>query len=189
MTLEKWTRLVALVGCGILSGACATSRYTQSRIEPATPGSRGGSGTRATAEIEGLKLSVETLDRTPENDPARRLSLRLVFDPDQLGYSFDPGQVVLRGPDGREWRASGGQYHPLHSKASFDVCFAAAVEPETPMNLVVSGLALGPKRLPPVTFSLGRRGGTSIDRVYWLEAVGTAILVPLEILAYASGGM
>jgi hypothetical protein len=176
--------LALLAGC-VLSSACATTRYTQSSIEAVPPDVEGNVGSRASIEIEGLRLGIHVLDRTPEQEAIRRLTLRLVFEPDELGYSFDPGQVVLRTADGREWRATGGKYLPLYPKAAFNLAFGAAVDPETPAELVLGGLARGTKRLEPITFRLARRRGRSIDRMYWLEA----IIVPLAVLTYPYSGM
>jgi len=177
-TLRKSLALVA--GC-VLSCACATTRYTQSRIETVPSDVKGHAGSRASVEIEGLKIRIESLDRTPREEPTPRLSLRLVFEPRELGYSFDPGQVVLRDSKGDEWRASGGGYQRLHPGSGFDLAFDVAITPETRADLVLGGLARGPKRLAPVTLRLARREGRSIDRVYWLEAIGYV----LSAAAYA----
>jgi hypothetical protein len=40
-------------------------------------------------------------------------------------------------------------------------------------------------RLAPVTLRLSRHEGTSIDRMYWLEAIGVALTAPLAGAAYA----
>ena len=190
MTTDRLVRLLATLGGCLLLGACATTRYTQSRIEAVTPGVQGKAGSSTALEIEGLKLRLQTLDRTPEQEGIRNLSLRVVFEPEELGYSFDPGQVVLRTADGRERRAKGGQYLPIYEGAAFTLTFDAAVEPDSQAELVLGGLARGGTRLEPVTFRLGRQRGRSIDRMYWLEAIGTAVIVPLSVLSYgAYGGM
>jgi hypothetical protein len=93
----------------------------------------------------------------------------------------DPGQVVLRSADGREWPANGRGYQPLCPKASIDVGFDAAVEPGTTVDLALSGLARGLRRLEPVTLRLARRKGLSYDRLYWLEVI--------EILLEAGAAM
>jgi hypothetical protein len=175
--LAKSTVFVA--GC-VLSCACATTRYSQSRIETVPSDVKGHTGSRASVEVEGLKIRIESLDRTPREETIPRLSLRLVFEPRELGYSFDPGQVVLRDSKGGEWRASGGEYRPLFPGAGFDLAFDVAVTPETRADLVLGGLARGPMRLAPVTLRLARREGRSIDRVYWLEA----LLAPLAYAPY-----
>jgi len=84
--------------------------------------------------------------------------------------------------NGREWRATGGEYLPVYSKATVDLVFGAAVEPKTQAELVLGGLARGTKRLEPVTFLLARHPGRSIDRMYWLEAIA----VPLAVLSYGT---
>jgi hypothetical protein len=185
MAITRSVRSLALLATWVLSAACATSRYTQSQIEALPPGVKGKGGSRASLEIEGLKLAVHVLDRTPEQESVRSLTLRIVFDPRELGYSFDPGQVVLRAADGREWRATAGQYLPLYPEATFELAFDVAVEAETGVELVLDGLARGPKRLEPVTLPLARRPGRSIDRVYWLEVIGYA----MAVLTYPYGGM
>ena len=177
-TLGKSLALVA--GC-VLSCACATTRYTQSRIETLPSDVKGHAGSSASVEIEGLKVRIESLDRTPREETIPRLSLRLVFEPRELGYSFDPGQVVLRDSKGGEWRASGGGYQLLHPGSGFDLAFDVAITPETRADLVLGGLARGPKRLAPVTLRLARHAGRSYDRLYWLEAIGYV----LSAAAYA----
>ena len=185
MAIARFVGSLALIaGCAV-SGACATTHYTQSRIEAVPPDVEGRPGSSASIEIEGLRLGIRLLDRTPEEQAIRRLTLRLVLEADELGYSFDPGQVVLRTADGREWRPTGGAYLPVYSKAEFDLVFGVAVEPETHAQLVLGGLARGPKRLEPVTLLLARHPGRSIDRMYWLEAIA----VPLAVLTYPYGGM
>ena len=73
----------------------------------------------------------------------------------------------------------------LNPGATFDVSFATAVEPEDRLELVVGGLARGARRLEPVIFQLARRRGRSIDRMYWLEAIGYG----LAVLTYPYGSM
>lgn len=185
MTVPRSARALVLLAGGVLAGACATTRYTQSGIDALPPRVEGRTGSTAAAEIEGLKLRIRTLDRTPEQEAVRRLALQIEFEPRELGYSFDPGQVLVRTPDGREWRARGGRYHPLFPKATFDLWFDVTVEPGARVELVLGGLARGSKRLEPVSFGLSRQRGTSIDRMYWLEAVGYA----MAVLTYPYGGM
>jgi hypothetical protein len=171
---------------GLLSASCATTRYTQSAVVAVPPDAKGKAGSAASLEIEGVKLRIEALDRAPREEAIPALSLRVVFDPRELGYSFDPGQVVLRSPDGREWRAAGGGYRPVYPKAGFTVTFDASIPKEASFDLVLGGLARGTKRLEPVTLRLARRDGRSYDRLYWLEAIGYAVMLPL---AAAGGGL
>jgi hypothetical protein len=177
-------RAVVALLFGLLSAACATSRYTQSAVVELPPDVRGQPGSAASLEIEGLKVRISSLDRAAESQAIPRLALRIVFDPPELGYSFDPGQVVLRRSDGGECRAPGGQYHPVYPQARFDLEFDATVPKEASVELVLGGLARGQKRLEPVTLRLVRRSGRSIDRVYWLEAIGY-VLAPLALAPYA----
>ncbi len=68
-----------------------------------------------------------------------------------------------RAEAGTGWLAPGAQ---------FDLVFDVVVTPETEADLVLGGLARGPKRLAPVTLRLARHAGRSYDRLYWLEAIG-----------------
>jgi len=184
-------RFAVLVAASALSSACATTRYTQSRFEAAPSGADGKASAVVSLEVEGLKVRVETLDRAPREAVRETggevppLALRIAFEPRALGYSFDPGQVVLRSADGREWRTSRAGYEIVHPGASFELAFDAAVEPGTRFELVLGGLARGPTRIEPVTLRLARSEGRSIDRMYWLEAIGYA----LAVLTYPYGGM
>jgi hypothetical protein len=178
--MSRARRVLFAVLVGLLPTACATTRYTQSAVVAVPPGVEGRAGSSASLEIEGLKLRIETLDRAPRSEAIPPLRLRIVFNPRELGYSFDPGQVVLRGADGKEWRAEGGEYRPVYPKATFDLAFEGAVSKEASLELVLGGLARGERRLEPVALKLARRGGRTIDRVYWLEI----LLAPL---AYGMG--
>ena len=179
------TSLMVLAAGSVLSGGCATSHYTQSRIEVGRPDAEGPAGSAVSFEIDGLRVAIQTLDRAPEPETIPRLRLRLVLDPDELGYSFDPGQVVLRTGDGGEWRAAESRYVPVNPKSAFELAFDARVEPEARVELELGGLARGTKRLEPVTLRLFRQRGRSIDRLYWLEAIGYG----LAALTYPYGGM
>jgi hypothetical protein len=53
------------------------------------------------------------------------------------------------------------------------------VSREASLELVLGGIARGQKRLEPVTLRLKRRNGRSYDRLYWLEAIGYAVLAPI----------
>jgi hypothetical protein len=163
--------------CLVTSG-CATSRYSQSRIATA-PGASTGRGAHGVVfEIDGVKTRVETLDRAPQGGQAPRLSLRISFEPRALGYSFDPGQVVLRTDDG-EWRPTQNGYRPVLPDSSFELSYSVGVDTQQHAELVVSGLARGKAALAPVTLRISRHEATSIDRMYWLEAIGVALAAPL----------
>jgi len=179
-------RAFAAVVVGLVSAACATTRYTQSRLETEPHAAKTRVGEAVTVEVEGLKVRVGNVDRAPRGQVIPNLGLRLVFEPDALGYSFDPGQVVLRSADGREWRSRGGEYRPVYPKARFDLAFDATVSKAASFDLVLGGLARAQKRLEPVTLRLARREGRSYDRLYWLEAIGYAVALPL---AGAGGGL
>lgn len=182
MRTHKATLLLMSAAC-LLPAACATTRYTQSGFAALPPGVEGRAGASATLELDGLKLRVESLDQVARGEEIPPLALRLSFDPSVLGYSFDPGQLSLRGRDGATWRArvaDGAGYRALLPGSGYEVAFDVAVTPDAPVDLVVDGLARGSKRLPPVTITLARRSGRSLDRVYWLEV----LLAPLGMLAY-----
>jgi hypothetical protein len=176
------SRGVVVVLLAVLSAACATTRYTQSALAPVPPGSGSAAGvarakghTVATLEVDNVKLRVATMDRAPRGQAIPPLGVRVEFDLPEIGYSFDPGQVVLRSADGREWRAKGGGYQPLAPDTTVDLAFDAVVAEGAAFELVLDGLARGTTRLDPVTLRLARRNGSSIDRVYWLEV----LLAPL----------
>ena len=185
MTRSRFSRSLILVLAAAVPAGCATTRYTQSRI--AAPQAKGRGSEAARLEIDGVKVRVESLDRAPREQGTPSFAVRVVFEPEALGYSFDPGQVVLRDAGGRTWHAGAGGYQLLGSGASFDLSFDAAVAPGKPMELVLGGLACGTKRIEPVTLRLARGEGRSYDRLYWLEALGMALLVPLGILSYGVG--
>jgi hypothetical protein len=190
--LSRARSAVVAVLVGLLPAACATTRYTQSGIVALPPDVKGRPGSTASLEIEGLKLRIETLDRAPQSQAIPRLALRLVFEPKEIGYAFDPEQVVLRGGDGATWRphaagpgtfdgrlwscATGAApgvsepgYHFLASRSCFDLDFEVTVAKDTRLALVVGGLARGQRRIEPLTLTVARRSGRTIDRVYWLE--------------------
>jgi hypothetical protein len=156
--------LVALAG--LACAACATTPYTRSAVVT-SPASK--ANTIASIEVERVKLRIEPLDRAVDGEAIPPLKVRIAFDVREVGYSFDPGQVVLRGPDGRQWHANGSGYQPLLPNDTVDLGFDAVVEPEVPFELVVGGLARGPKRLETVKLRLVRRHGRSLDRLFWLE--------------------
>ncbi len=184
-------RVTVAVLVGLLP-ACATTRYTQSGIVALPPEVKGRPGSPASLEIEGLKLRIEGLDRAPERAAIPPLGLRVVFEPKEIGYAFDPNQVVLRGSDGatwrphvvgpglfdtRSWRCATGalpaapeqRYHALAPKSCFDLDFDVTVEKDARLMLVLDGLARGQRRIEPLTLPVARRSGRTIDRVYWLE--------------------
>jgi hypothetical protein len=208
MSSRELTRLAVVAATSLLSAACATTSYTRSSVTSVPPGLKGKAGADATLEIEGLKLRIETLDRAPVSREIPQLAIRLVFDPRVLGYSFDPGQVALRASDGAAWRprvsgpgtfltgpwsCSGDvssddapRSHLLAPRSCFELAFDVALAPEQRLELEIGGLARGRTRIEPVRLRLARRAGRSLDRVYWLEAVGAVLAAPL---ALAGGGL
>ena len=203
MLRKELVRLVVVSAACVLPAACATTHYSRSGIETLPAGLKGKAGANASIEIEGLKLRVETLDQAPKQTAVPPLALRLVFDPRELGYSFDPAQVVLRGADGAtsrprvygpgqfvtaSWACAGGssagsepRYHSLAPGSCFELTFDVAVLADSQLELALGGLARGSRRIDAVALKLARRTGTSIDRVYWLEA----LLAPLAYAPYA----
>jgi hypothetical protein len=184
MTTRALGRIAVLIAC-LVPAACATSRYSQSRIETMPKGVEGRGGASATLEIHGVKLRIESLDRVRKGEDAPRLSLRMRLEPRELGYSFDPGQVVLRFSDGRVSRPYSSGYRLLERRSIVDLAFDAGVESTQTAELVVGGLARGTKPLAPVTLRLARHDGTSIDRMYWLEAIGIALAAPFAAVGAA----
>lgn len=185
MDRTRAVRLLGLVVACALSGACATTRYTQSRVTALPPGAKGATGGAASLQLDDdLRVRIEPLDRAMRGSEVPNLGLRVAFEPRVLGYSFDPGQVVLRTVDGREWRAPGGEYRPILDGASFDVAFPAPVRPGEAAELEIGGLARGPQRLAPVRLRLARRDAVSSRLTPGAEKTLLNILaVPLVILA------
>jgi hypothetical protein len=131
---------------------------------------------------------------------APRLGLALRFRTRVLGYSFDPGRLALRDGKGGEWRpaaASAGRlkygecqtaaafgdarggYVPLAEGSCILVQFDRALGAGDRLDLVVSGAALGKRRLEPVTVGLVRVEST------WRQAdddVVKVLTLPLKIL-------
>lgn len=183
---------VVLVAAALLSGGCATTRYSQSHVVAPSPATPRQARAAASFALDGLAVRVETLDRATRDDPIPDLALRVTLRPDALGYSFDPGQVVLRTADGREWRAAGGQYQPVLRGASFEVAFDAPVAPGESAELTLGGIARGRKRLEPVALRLARREGVSRALTRTGEQILTVplviLLAPLALAGAATGG-
>lgn len=202
MTSRKLARLAVTAAC-LLPAACATTSYSRSGVAAVPEGVKGSRGSNASLQIEGLKLRIESLDYAKKGEALPPLAVRLVFDPSELGYSFDPTQVALRAADGSSfkprvhgpgqfttpsWTCSGGAsvdaqgYHLLAPRTCFELTFDVALTADTPLELELSGFARGRRKIEPVKLALARRSGRSLDRVYWLEV----LLAPL---ALAGGGM
>lgn len=176
MATRKSVRLAILALAGLLPAACATTSYSRSGVVAVPPGVKGKAGSSATVQIEGLKVRLESLDYAKREDPIPSLGLLLEFDPRELGYSFDPAQVVLRDESGASWSPRGcvpgsSSYQALVPGSSIVLAFDAVLGPDARLELVLGGLARGRQRLDPVTLPLARRKGRSIDRVYWLEVL------------------
>jgi hypothetical protein len=185
MVTRTLVQTAVLGAASLLLSGCATSRYSQSRIATAPQAAHGRGGHAVSFEIDGVKTRVESLDRVRQGGAAPRLSVRIAFEPRALGSSFDSGQVVLRLLDGRESRPLSSGYRALGPHSSVELVFDSAVESSESAELILAGLARGATRLEPVTLRLTRHEGTSIDRMYWLEAIGVALAAPLAGAAYA----
>jgi hypothetical protein len=197
---------VTAAGAALLLGTsgCTTAGYSATRIDPLPPGTKGrASGTAAWFEIERLKVALYGGDTAKEGTAVPPLRLRLVFDPPEIGYSFDPGQVLLRGASGTEWRPhvlgpglvdqggggpcrvvgsaadafGGSAYRFLTARTCFELGFDLTVQPDVPLDLVLDGFARGPKRLPSLTLRVQRRSWRSIEHIWPLEI----LLAPLAI--------
>jgi hypothetical protein len=178
MTPLRLVRSLVFLAGAVASAACATTRYTQSRIEALPPDVAGRPGSSASIDIDGLRLHIQLHDRTREEETIRHLALSIVFDTDRPDYSFDPGQVLLRTADGREWRGADEGSVPLYPGAVFDLAFGTPVEPKARPELVIGGLTRGNTPLDPVSVVLARHRERTIDRVYWLEGVGRLLVGP-----------
>jgi len=182
MVIRTLVRIAALAAAWIVTSGCATARYSQSAIATAPLAANGRAAHSVAFAIDGVKTRVESLDRAPQGGQAPRLSLRISFEPGALGYSFDPGQVVLRTDEG-EWRPAQNGYRPVLPDSSYELSFSVGINDQQHAELVVSGLARGTTALAPVTLRLSRDEGTSITRMYWLEAIGVALAAPLAGVA------
>jgi hypothetical protein len=203
--MRKAARLLVVSSVCLLPVACATTSYSRGGVATLPPGVKGKAGSNAVVEIERLKLRLESLDYAKQEASIPPFTVRLVFDPRELGYSFDPRQVTLRAADGSTWKprvygpgrfltgpwscsgagiaAQDAQgYHVLAPGSCFELAFEVPLERAARFELELGGLARGQRRLDPVRLAFARRDGRSIDRVYWLEAV-------LAPLALAGGGM
>jgi len=185
MTSISQLRAVTLgLVAGALLAGCATKRYDGTSVLSLPSGLQGRVGGRsASFALDGLKVRLEAAGQ--EAGPARRprVSLAIRFDPRELGYSFDPAQVVVRDPEGQTWPAQAtGGYRPLAPGSTFGLSFAVEAAPESRLTLVIDGLARGSRRLDPVALPIGPRRWSTIERIYWLEA----LLMPLTL---AGGGM
>jgi len=194
MVTRKLFCLVLVSAACLAPAACATTRYSRGGVATLPPGVKGKAGAHASIEIEGLKVRLESLDYAKRQEALPPFALRLVFDPRELGYSFDPAQVVLR--DGNEatwsprvsgpghfatgpWACTGAgaagasepRYHLLAPGSCFELVFEVTLTPESRLELELGGLARGRRRLDPVRLTLARRDGRSLDRVYWLEVL------------------
>jgi len=198
-------RLAPLSLAAALSLACSTAGYHASAFAPPSPPAKEGRfATAAALEVDGLKIRIDSADVAREGEAAPPLALRLTFEPREIGYSFDPGQVLLRSGDGAaQWHprvfgpglldtrrgicgaASPAErppeehrYYLLSPKTCFDLAFDVTVGSDVRLQLALGGLALGQKRLEPVDLSVRRRSWRAIERLYWLEVLMLPLAVP-----------
>jgi hypothetical protein len=205
--------LILSLAAAALLPACTTVTRSATRVAaPSDPqGSKASRSVRLSLD-EHLRAELRTTDAVasvvprPSGGPASAapaappLGLALRFQTRVLGYSFDPGQLVLRDGKGGEWKpaaASAGRmkygecqvaaafgeprggYVPLAEGSCILVQFDRAVGAGDRLDLVVSGAALGKRRLEPVTVGLVRVEST------WREAnddVVKVLTLPLKIL-------
>ena len=188
---------LALVAACVLSCACATTRYTQSRIETVPSDVKGHAGSRASVEIEGLKIRIESLDRTPRggDDPAPLAAARVRAA--RARVFLRPGAGRPAGLGGGEWRAGGGGLPAALPGLGLRSRLRRRGDAGDPADLVLGGLARGPKRAraghaaprparralrstactgsrPSATSLLGRRYASLTSRVRPLDSAGTS---------------
>jgi hypothetical protein len=168
--------------------ACATKRYDVSAIGRPGPDGR-VDGTRAKLELSGLRVTVESTDAvelpahaaTGAPAAARGLAVRLCFQAEELGYSFDPGRVVLR-RDGEEFRASaaGGRAW-IQPGTCTPLRFDAPVDERADQQLVLDGLARGRTAIGPVVLAVARK---RVERRYLTKGGVDALTLPFKILLF-----
>jgi hypothetical protein len=173
---------LGLLAAALALPACSTTTSTVTGLALAAPGEPGrrrvGPSIRVTLD-ERLRAEVRTTDRVPADAASPALSLSLAFDAKELGYSIHAGQLVLRDGRGGEWRpasasaawmrygscegggrASAGDplvgYVPVARGSCVLVEFDRGVGPGERLELVIAGVAVGQRRLDPVTVSLTR---------------------------------
>jgi hypothetical protein len=209
-------RVLALAAVALLP-ACTTVTRSATRVAPPSdPQGKKHSRSVTLSLDEHLRAALRTTDAVASVVPppsgaqataapapaAPPLGLALQFQTRVLGYSFDPGQLVLRDGRGGEWRpvaASAGRmkygecqaagtfgdarggYVPLAEGSCVLVHFDRAVGNGDRLELVVAGAALGKRRLEPVTVGLVRVEST------WRQAndgLVDALTLPLKILLF-----
>jgi len=188
MNPVRYDVMAALVVCWVACGACATTRYSETRMIPAAD-VRGRADSRLSLHVDDAKISIETRDRVPRDSEPTRLVLEIAFEPHVLPYSFDHSQVVLRVHGKGEWRpeSSPAGYVPITSGSKFTLVFGTSVTPGSEAELEIGGLARGAEPVDAVLLRIGRRSGTSIDRMYWLEALAYPVGLLLGLSQYAGG--
>jgi hypothetical protein len=192
--------VVAVALAALLPAGCSTVALHGSRIETVPDGATGRArGQAVTLEIEGLRLKAQPVDAVAVGRPLPPLRVRLVFEPAVIGYSFNPGDVRLRDAAGTEWKAlvagpgalewdvcrgaSGpvatgpGGFVTLWRGCCFEIQFDVATPPEGRLVLELDGLARGQRRLAPAKLQVAHATWSRVERMYWLEALGTALEV------------
>jgi hypothetical protein len=173
-------RVLGLLAAAIALPGCSTTTRSISGLAPSASGepARGRVAPSIRLSLdESLRAEVQATDAVPSGGAVPALSLRLVFEPKVLGYSFDAGQLVLRDGRGGEWRparASAGRmrygaceiasgppdavngYVPLARGTCVEVGFEHPVPPGERLELVIVGAAVGQRRLAPTTVALAR---------------------------------
>jgi hypothetical protein len=195
MRAEGCLKAVVLV-VTLLAPACATKRYGVSAIADVPKASGRSAGYGAQLRLTGIEAAIDALDGAAGEAPP--LSLRVRLRSKDLGYSFDPGRVVLR-RGGDEWHArrtsapecgasgvlaeaEGGRLW-LAPRACLVLAFDASVGDGAGQEVVFDGLARGRRPIPPVTLSIARRELVARSLTPGARKFGEAvILVPLYIL-------
>lgn len=188
--LERLSR--ALTGAAsLVLAACSTAGYNATHIDAPDVAGRPAK-VKTSIAIEGLELELSSSDTVREGEPIPPLSLQLVFEPREIGYSFDPGQVRLRDGTGAEWQpstadrgnagsschhGSGVGYTFLGPGSCFVLSFSRRVQPGEELELQVAGLALGQRRIDPVTLRISRRSWRKTEHIWPLE-IAAYILIP-----------
>ncbi len=209
---------VVAIAAAVLVPACTTVTRSATRVAPPSdPQGKKHSRSVTLSLDEHLRAELRTTDAVssvvppPSGGPATAgampvappLGLALRFRTRVLGYSFDPGQLVLRDGQGGEWKplaASAGRmkygecqaaswsfgdarggYVPLEEGSCVLVQFDRSVGTGERLDLVVAGAALGKRRLEPVSVGLVRVEST------WRQAnedTTNFLLLPFKILLF-----
>jgi hypothetical protein len=132
---------------------------------------------RLTVDVEDVTITIETLDRAPRDGEIPSLALRISFEPQVIAYTFDPSHVVLRfpGDEPRRARNIDAEPEPLLPGSTYSFVFDTPLRQEAEAEVEIGGLARGARTLDAFVLRLRRESDTSIERMYWLEAIGYVV--------------